>query len=291
MTDRPDRTSGGGRSAHRPHDPDPAVAPPETATGAEPVIARVDELRQPLRARWDPTESSSPDARTETTGRPRARLRFFAARYGWRAYALPVLLALTVFVVIDAVQAGQEGPAEPADPALGALGPPPASAGVIGAPPAGDGRFPEDLPVGALPAGGEYTEAGKGSWRIVEGGSGRVGAGEQFTFTYTVEIENGIDTRDFGGDESVARLVESTLGNPKSWVHDHKFAFQRIDRGEPDFRISLTARNTTRTVCGFDIPIDSSCYDSDRGRVVLSEARWVRGAPAFDGDIGSYRQY
>ncbi|WP_141548126.1 DUF3152 domain-containing protein, partial [Nocardia farcinica] len=106
--------------------------------------------------------------------------------------------------------------------------------------PPGDGDFPADLPVGALPAGGKFTETGKGNWRIVPGGSARAGAGEQFTFTYTVEIENGIDTREFGGDDSVARLVESTLGNPKSWIHDRKFAFQRIDRGEPDFRVSLT---------------------------------------------------
>lgn len=57
------------------------------------------------------------------------------------------------------------------------------------------------------------------------------------------------------------------------------------------FRVSLTSRQTTRTACGFEIEIDSSCYNSDLGRVVLSEARWVRGALAFEGDIGSYRQY
>ncbi|WUI35380.1 DUF3152 domain-containing protein [Nocardia sp. NBC_00416] len=243
-----------------------------------------------MAARRDPVGDPAPAAREVAAGRTKRRLRFSATRYGWRVYALPVLVALTVFVVFDAVRAGSGAPADPADPRLGTLGPPPASAGVIGAPP-GDGTFPADLPIGALPAGGKFTETGKGTWRIVPGTSERAGAGEQFTFTYTVEIENGIDTRNFGGDESVARMVESTLGNPKSWVHDRKFAFQRIDHGEPDFRISLTARETTRKACGFDIPIDSSCYNSDEGRVVLSEARWVRGAPAFDGDIGSYRQY
>ncbi|MEU1984938.1 DUF3152 domain-containing protein [Nocardia sp. NPDC019395] len=289
MTDRPDRSSGGGRDAHRPHDPDLAVAEPTEAEAGS-AVARVDESRQPLRAQWDPTASPSRGAGAGSGNGGWTRLRRFAARYGWRAYALPLLLALTAFVVVDAVRAGPGTHADPADPALGALGTPPASAGVIGAPP-GDGHFPEDLPIGALPEGGKFTEAGKGDWRIVPGSSARVGAGEQYTFTYTVEIENGIDTRAFGGDDSVAQLVESTLGNPKSWVHDRKFAFQRIDRGVPDFRISLTARDTTRTACGFDIPIDSSCYNSDQTRVVLSEARWVRGAPAFDGDIGSYRQY
>lgn len=256
----------------------------------ESAVPPVERTRRPLRASWDPPGGSPADSRGESTAGRRARLRCFAARYGWRVYALPVLVVLTVLVVVDAVRAGSGSLAEPADPGLGALGPPPASAGVIGAPP-GDGRFPDDLPVGALPAGGKFTETGKGTWRIVRGGSPRVGAGEQYTFTYTVEIENGIDTRGYGGDESVARMVESTLGNPKSWVNDRKFAFQRVDGGEPDFRISLSARGTTRRVCGFEIPIDSSCYDSDDARVVLSEARWVRGAPAFEGDIGSYRQY
>lgn len=286
VTDRPDSSSGGGRSAHRPHDPDPAAA--DRAPGS--AVVRVDESRQPLAARWDPTADPPRPAAPGPAGGGWSRLRRFTARYGWRAYALPVLLILTGVVVFDAVRAGPGTLAEPADPAPGVLGTPPASAGIIGAPP-GDGDFPADLPVGALPAGGKFTETGKGTWRIVPGTSERAGAGEQFTFTYTVEIENGIDTREFGGDDSVARLVESTLGNPKSWIHDRKFAFQRIDRGEPDFRVSLTARATTRTACGFEIPIDSSCYNSDQGRVVLSEARWVRGAPAFAGDIGSYRQY
>lgn len=284
MTDRPESPSGGGRSAHRPQDSDLAVAARATTE-----ISHGDGSREPLRARRDP-EGDPPTAARLAAGQRHRRPRFVVSRYGWRVYALPVLLVLTVFVVVDAVRTGRGGPAEPIDPGFGALGPPPASAGVIGAPP-GDGTFPEDLPIGALPAGGKFTENGKGTWRIVPGASARIGAGEQYTFTYTVEVENGIDTRSFGGDESVARMVESTLGNPKSWVHDRKFAFQRIDRGEPDFRISLTARATTREVCGFDIPIDSSCYNSDQARVVLSEARWVRGAPAFDGDIGSYRQY
>ncbi|MGW1743683.1 DUF3152 domain-containing protein [Nocardia sp. NPDC001965] len=284
MTDRPEDRSGGGRSAHRPQDSEFAVAARATVATSPDAGSR-----EPLCARRDPVGDPPPVA-TLAAGRGRRRHRLVLSRYGWRVYALPVLLVLTVFVVVDAVRTGTGRPAAPIEPGFGALGTPPARAGVIGAPP-GDGSFPEDLPIGALPEGGKFTETGKGTWRIVPGTSARVGAGEQYTFTYTVEIENGIDTRNFGGDESVARLVESTLGNPKSWVHDRKFAFQRIDRGEPDFRISLTARGTTRAACGFDIPIDSSCYNSDEARVVLSEARWVRGAPAFDGDIGSYRQY
>ncbi|WP_280489777.1 DUF3152 domain-containing protein, partial [Nocardia carnea] len=193
MTDRPGSSSGGGRSAHRPHDPDLAAADDATTTGAGTAVERVDESRQPLVARWDPT-ATPPPADSGQAGGKRAWLRRFAARYGWRAYALPALLALTAFVAVDAVRSGPGTPADSADPAPGVLGTPPASAGIIGAPP-GDGRFPEDLPVGALPAGGRFTENGKGTWRVLPGTSERVGVGEQYTFRYTVEIENGIDTR------------------------------------------------------------------------------------------------
>ncbi|MBU3063514.1 DUF3152 domain-containing protein [Nocardia sp. NEAU-G5] len=208
------------------------------------------------------------------------------------AYALPVLFLLTALVIADAVKGGG-GPrvAVAGGPGLGHLSPNGRNSGIIGGPPAGDGRFAANLPTGALPDGGAFTEAGAGDWHVVPGTSAPVGAGQQHTFTYTVEIENGVDTSGFGGDGSVASMVEATLANPKSWISDPRFGFRRIDSGEPDFRVSLTSHNTTESACGFEIPIDSSCYNSDLGRVVLSEVRWVRGALAFEGDIGSYRQY
>ena len=49
------------------------------------------------------------------------------------------------------------------------------------------------------------------------------------SFTYTVEIEDGVDTTAFGGDEGFARMVSETLANPKSWTHNPQFAFTRMD--------------------------------------------------------------
>ena len=48
-------------------------------------------------------------------------------------------------------------------------------------------------------------------------------------FTYTVEVEDGVDTTSFGGDEGFAQMVSQTLSNPKSWIHNPQFAFVRID--------------------------------------------------------------
>ncbi|WP_019930893.1 DUF3152 domain-containing protein [Nocardia sp. BMG111209] len=240
---------------------------------------------EPLRAQWDPVPEDAPEPVIAKPG----RLRRFVTTYGWRAYALPILTVITVLVAVDAVR-GVGAPVLSPAPVVGNLSRHSDKAGVIGAPPKGDGSFVGRL-AGSLPDGGQYAEVGAGAWHQVPGGSPRVGTAEQHLFTYTVEVENGVNTAELGGDEAIAAMVEATLANPKSWIHDTRFGFQRIATGTPDFRIALASRQTTRTLCGFEIPIDSSCYDSDEGRVVLSEVRWVRGAVAFDGDIGSYRQY
>jgi hypothetical protein len=224
-------------------------------------------------------------------------LRRFVDTYGWRAYALPVLTVVTIVVAVDAIHhPAQGGPSsasalgDPDDPGFGPFTPGAGGTGVVGAPPAGAARS-IDPATAALPAGGPYADKGKGTWHIVPGAAAAVGRGDEQAFTYTVEVEDGMDTAAFGGDDSFARMVDSTLANPKSWIKDPRFAFRRIDHGTPAFRVSLTSQRTTRKACGFDIPIDSSCFNGDLGRVVLDEPRWVRGAAAFEGDIGSYRQY
>ncbi|MEV0030897.1 DUF3152 domain-containing protein [Nocardia sp. NPDC050793] len=255
--------------------------------------AAANRSHQPLRARWDPTAPDPNRARgprPERNTKKQSALGRFVSTYGWRAYALPVLFVVTVLVIVDAVRGGASGGGSSVAPSFGRLSPRTATAGIIGAPP-GDGKFPADLPTGALPEGGPFTENGAGTWRVVPGTTAEFGAGVEYRFSYTVEIEDGVDTSGFGGDESVAKMIDSTLANPKSWAHDKKFAFRRTDQGKPDFRISLTSRQTARKSCGFDIPIDSSCFNAGLDRVVLSEVRWVRGALAFEGDIGSYRQY
>lgn len=69
---------------------------------------------EPLVASWDPL------AERARTRAPRRRspggLRGMVATYGWRAYALPVLVVLTVLVVVDAARSpasgGQSGAAD-----------------------------------------------------------------------------------------------------------------------------------------------------------------------------------
>jgi hypothetical protein len=264
------------------------------------------EWREPLRAQRDPVAEDSGRIRSNRDDRQRWRKRTwlgrFVSAYGWRAYALPVLMAVTVLTIYQMVngagedqqvahRAPAEGPRQAIEAAVGTE--------IIGAPPKGLTQFDVNLPTGVLPDGGPFTEVGAKTWHIVPGVEPQVGQGTTKVFNYTVEVEDGIDTTSYGGDEGFARLVSQTLANPKSWTHNPQFGFRRVDAsapGNPDFRVSLTSPMTLREGCGYEIPIETSCYNPVYGpdaqrRVLINEARWVRGAVPFQGDVGSYRQY
>lgn len=249
---------------------------------------------QPLRARWDPTESGS-RVRLEREDRHRPNgFRRLIANYGWRVYAIPVLLAITVALIVVTVR----GEGAVTDTAADVT---PDNAvrnteitnetAPVGAPT--EVIQQAALPAGALPAGGPYTTEGDKVYRVVPGTAGRVGGPDAQEYTYTVEVEEGVDPADFGGDGAFARLVEATLANPRSWIGGGEVAFRRIDSGTPDLRISMTSTDTARELCGYQIELETSCFypPAPHQRVVLNEARWVRGAISYQGDDLLYRQY
>ncbi|WP_369634524.1 DUF3152 domain-containing protein [Nocardia sp. JMUB6875] len=265
---------------------------PQTGPSVSPTSQGPDS-HQPLRARWDPTAppADGPNRqRPDRETKKQSPIGRFVNTYGWRAYALPVLLVITIVVAVDALR--HTGDSDTGLPGFGHFSEhTDKPSGIIGGAPRGDGKYAADLPSGAVPAGGAYTDTGKDTWHVVPGTTGQVGTGSEHVFNYTVEVEDGVDTASLGGDDAIGKMIDATLANPKSWTHDPRFAFRRIDTGNPDFRISLTSRDTTRKACGFEIPVDSSCYNADLGRVLLSQVRWVRGALSDEGDVGSYRQY
>ncbi|MGA7051329.1 MAG: DUF3152 domain-containing protein [Mycobacterium sp.] len=270
---------------------------PVRSTGRAPVLH--DEWREPLRAQRDPLAETAGRARADRERRhwrKQTWLGRFVSTYGWRAYALPVLAVLTVVVMYQTVT-GTSAVNPAADesikgpPAIGVVG-----TSILDAPPRGLAAFDDNLPAGTLPDGGPFTEAGNKTWHVVPGTTPQIGQGTAKVFKYTVEIEDGLDATMFGGDDAFAQMVDQTLANPKGWTHNPQFAFIRIDNGKPDFRISLVSPVTVREGCGYEFRLETSCYNpvygSDRqSRVFINEARWVRGALPFEGDIGSYRQY
>ncbi|WP_343063983.1 DUF3152 domain-containing protein [Haloechinothrix aidingensis] len=217
-------------------------------------------------------------------------------RFGWRLYALPALMVLTLLVAVDtATDAGSSdgervGTSSQAQERR-AEHPP------VGEPPVSEVPVDPaevDVPSAELPDGGDFTEEGEHTWEVLDGSAEPVGEGDEH-YAYTIEVEDGIDPASYGGNDAFAETVEAILSDPRSWIGSGNVTFERVDGQDtqPDFRISLTTPKTSRhaDVCGYVIEYEASCYRRDIDRVVINLARWVRGAVAFDSDIGMYRQY
>jgi hypothetical protein len=218
------------------------------------------------------------------------------ATYGWRIYAIPVLIAITVltFVQINGDEKNQGGTEQAA------------VADQAGESPAGDpDKEPSvteqpavppnlNIPTAELPKGAAFAKGGRGQWNILPGGGKRIGNGGEL-FTYTIEVEQGIDLAPYGGNDSFAALVDTTLADPRGWASTNQVSVQRVDAraANPDIRISLSTPDTVHKpeFCGFSIKYESSCWRRDVSRVMINLARWVRGAVAFGGDLGNYRTY
>jgi hypothetical protein len=230
-----------------------------------------------------------------SSGRPPRKKKGVFAAYGWRLYAVPILLAVTALVVIQTAgdessgvrATGEDTPAAADNVAGGDVytGPEITEQTVK----------PNDpnIPTAELPPGPAYLQGGNGEFDVIPGTTPRVGGGGQL-YTYTIEIEQGIDLTPYGGIDSFGRLVDSTLADPRGWAGTGQVSVQRVDgNANPDIRFTLGTPDTLHRpdYCGFSIRYESSCWRRSEKRVMINLARWVRGALAFGGDIGSYREY
>ncbi|WP_197289139.1 DUF3152 domain-containing protein [Nocardia sp. NRRL S-836] len=238
---------------------------------------------EPLAAAWEP----------EGTGRPQrprgpGGVKRLVSHYGWRIYAIPVLVVLTALVVLDTVQ--PKTPAGGTDSAAETPVKPPE-------PPATEvqGQKPQlNLPTAELPPGPDFSQDGVGTFKAVAGSSARVGEANAPKFRkYSIAIEDGVRPVDYNDDAAAfGRTVEGFLSDPRSWIGTKTVALQRVEANQnPDFTIILTTTKTTHAICGKEIPFETSCWDKDTRRVIINVARWVRGAQAYGRDLAGYRNY
>jgi uncharacterized protein DUF3152 len=252
---------------------------------------------EPLAASWHPVaEQVEPDFdgadldgaadEDEFDGEARPRRRGVHHRYGWRIYAVPLLIAVSALAVFQTVRPGGEaatGMRQPITPET------PDEPIVTEAPPGQ--TFDPAMFSADLPPGGPIPETGARTFQVLPGTSPVVGSGD--LYRYTVEIEVGVQVGDPNAE--FGSLVQSTLSDPRSWTNPQAggISLQRIDAsgGRPDFRVILVSQQTARVACDYSggVPYDSSCRKGDM--VYLNAARWVRGAVSFEGDIGNYRRY
>ncbi|MGH8861221.1 MAG: DUF3152 domain-containing protein [Jatrophihabitantaceae bacterium] len=229
---------------------------------------------------------------------PGDAVREFVRRYGWRAYALPVLVTVTVLALFTARSPSTSRKGDVANPGAAA------DRSAASAPPVAPNDLPlksdagstgastNALTVGQLPPGAPYSTEGTGRFRTVKGTTkvfGRTGR----LFHYDIQAETGITGVDL---TAFATLVDRTLADPRSWS-GHGVRLQRVSSGAVDFHVSLTSVMTVRKYCGYDIPVETSCYAKAGtagltvNRVVLNDARWVRGASPYIADLASYHVY
>lgn len=229
-----------------------------------------------------------------------AWLRRFSSKYGWRAYALPVLAVITVLALLNTggsspKQDAQQPPAPTAPgntPPAGAPPPPVASGNTSIKQDQASGSINAQVLKGAaLPAGPAYTIKGTGKYTVVKGTSAKVGKGK--LYRYSIEVEQGITGVDVA---QFAQEVQTVLSDKRSWAGHGDVTLQRVDSGHVDFHVSLSSSDTTAKWCGNELHIETSCYQVGHGndpssRVVMNVSRWVRGATAYVGDLASYRIY
>lgn len=254
---------------------------------------------EPLAASWDPVGDEPADADAADLDPSPRGARGILRAYGWRIYAVPILIVLTVlaFTNVSGTRSGKSvatGASSLIDGSSSADTSDLNGDVVVGheIPP---GQQP-NIPTAILPEGPQFTQSGTGQFHVIPGSTAPFGNSAKKTYKYTIEVEDGLDPASYEGDVQFARTVDYILQNKKSWAGTGDFAVQRVDSSEkhPDFRLSLTSPGTDHRpdVCGFDIQYEASCYrKSFDNRVVINLARWVRGAVAFEGDMGLYRQY
>jgi len=226
-------------------------------------------------------------------------LRAFVRRYGWRAYALPMLVVITIAALLTA-RSGKPAPTHAASgnhPPATQGAPPVANASIaLKSDAPGPNASENVLQAAALPPGGFYTVQGTGSFTVLKltGTTAGKVVGSGPLYRYTIDVENGITGVNL---TQFASLVQSTLADPRSWS-GHGVSLQRVDSGPADFHVSLTSSMSVRTLCGYDVQIETSCFAAKNfttgatvNRVVLNVARWVRGDANYIGDLAAYRQY
>jgi hypothetical protein len=270
----------------------PQSRPPRSAVapdrGPRPPAARSAARPGPLVARADPLHRPPP--RTRGPARP-GRVSQFVDRYGWRAYAVPLLTIVTIIALVDVAISTPAVSPDTTAGATAAQSPPvdttpaPVTAEPF-APAEGDAE-PSQAPqtVGAE----AYVEVGAGSLSVVDGTSPVFGSGPLRRFVVEIEDGIGVDGAEFAG------AVEATLADPRSWGNGGRMSFQRVGAAEAaaghyEFKVSLVSPGSMETYCpGVGTGGYTSCRYGERA--VINLARWATAVPHYEGDLATYRPY
>jgi Protein of unknown function (DUF3152) len=255
---------------------------PRPASRPLPLVARSDLGAAPRYVAEDRYEYG----RRENDRGRRTRVRRFVHRYGWRAYAVPLLTVATLITLGDlAVHGSDSTPTTVAAKAAAPTTAAPLSDGADGD--AEGDAGPSEEPSGD--AAHKYVRKGDGTVSIVDGRSRVYGKGPLRRFVVEIEDGIGVDAAGF------AHEVQATLADPRSWGHGGRMSFQRVGAadaaaGRYDFRVTLISPGNMELYCpGVSTGGYTSCRYGERA--VINLARWATAVPDYKGDITTYRHY
>jgi hypothetical protein len=194
-----------------------------------------------LAASWEP-DASEASAVRPARRRPRG-IAGIVATYGWRVYAVPLLVALTVLVLVKVSGPSSGTPGQAADTSTAQDGSTPGTPQATEEPPTpvNDAK----VPTAELPKGGSFAQGGSATWRVLPGTTKRIGHGGTL-YTYSIEVENGIDPASYGDDTDFGKLVDQTLADPRGWTSTGDVSVQRVDPNVTP-RTPCTAPTTAAT--------------------------------------------
>ena len=129
-------------------------------------------------------------------------------------------------------------------------------------------------------------DSGPGTFEKAEVSIG-TGADEGRLYRYDVRVEKGLDL----DPDEVARALQTTLDDPRSWRSTGRARFSLVPAGEDaDLNAYLATPGTTDRLCA---PLltrgEVSCRVGNK--VVLNAKRWVFGAEAYGPGVAGYREY
>lgn len=138
------------------------------------------------------------------------------------------------------------------------------------------------LAAGVVGAAAWPSAAAAASYRTVPGDSERVGSGTTYSFRLLIDRSIRIDRR------GVAREIEATLFDRRSWIRSGRVAFKRVDRGG-NTRVILAKPREVDRLCR-PLPTNRT-YSCNVGQdVVLNLRRWRTAVPHWRRSVESYRQ-
>lgn len=155
----------------------------------------------------------------------------------------------------------------------------------VPAPPSPSSTPPADR--SSLQAVGTHVpDAGPGTYAEAET-SVATTADQGRLYRFDVRVEDGIDL----DPDAVARALEKTLDDPRSWRSTGRVRFSLVPAGQAaDLHAYLVTPKTTDRLCA---PLltrgEVSCRSGSK--VVLNAKRWVLGAEAYGPDVADYRDY